>query len=162
MDSTEALELPDGPASRLVVGGGYIGQEMATVDAALGSKVTVVELTSGLLPGADRDLVKPLHQRMEKTCDAIYLDTKVVSLAEAKSQIEVKLAGPQGEQTRKFDRVLVSVGRRPNSDGIGLENTKVHVNRRGFVEVDAQRRTDDDHIFAIGDVAGEPMLAHKA
>jgi dihydrolipoamide dehydrogenase len=122
----------------------------------------VVELTSGLLPGADRDLVKPLHQRLEKMCDAIYLETKVASLAEAGSQIEVNLEGPKGEQKRKFDRVLVSVGRRPNSDGLGLENTQVRVTRRGFVEVDAQRRTNDEHILAIGDVAGEPMLAHKA
>jgi dihydrolipoamide dehydrogenase len=162
MDSTEALEVPDVPPSLLVVGGGYIGLEMATVYAALGSKVTIVEMTPGLLPGADRDLVKPLHQRLEKTCDAIYLETKVASLADAGSQIEVKLAGPQGEQTRKFDRVLVSVGRRPNSDGLGLENTKVRISKRGFVEVDAQRRTADEQILAIGDVAGEPMLAHKA
>jgi dihydrolipoamide dehydrogenase len=162
MDSTEGLEVPDVPPSLLVVGGGYIGLEMATVYAALGSKVTIVEMTPGLLPGADRDLVKPLHQRLEKTCDAIYLETKVASLADAGSQIEVKLAGPQGEQTRKFDRVLVSVGRRPNSDGLGLENTKVRISKRGFVEVDAQRRTADEQILAIGDVAGEPMLAHKA
>ncbi len=127
MDSTVALELADIPESLLVIGGGYIGLEMGTVYAELGSKVTVVELTDGLLPGADRDLVRPLHQRIEKLFASIQLSTKVVGLADKKDFIEVKLqnADGSGERTEKFSRVLVSVGRRPNTDGIGLENTKV-------------------------------------
>ncbi len=164
MDSTGALELPDVPESLLVVGGGYIGLEMGTVYAELGSKVTVVELTDGLLPGADRDLVRPLHNRIEKLFAKILLSTKVVSLADKKDAIEVKLQNADGgeERTERFSRVLVSVGRRPNSDGIGLENTQVKLDKRGFAQTDEQQRTDDEHIFAIGDVAGEPMLAHKA
>ena len=172
MDSTAALELPDIPGSLLVVGGGYIGLEMGTVYAALGSKVSVVELTDGLLPGVDRDLVKPLAKRLEtEVCEAVYLSTKVAKLAEVDGQIEVTLEGPAAEdgakesgerRTLRFDRVLVSVGRRPGSDGIGLENTRVKVDRRGFVKVDSGQRTADPHILAIGDVAGEPMLAHKA
>jgi dihydrolipoamide dehydrogenase len=164
MDSTGALELPDVPESMLVVGGGYIGLEMGTVYAQLGSKVTVVELTDGLLPGADRDLVRPLSNRLEKLMTSILLSTKVVSLADKGHAIEVKLQNADGsnERTEKFSRVLVSVGRRPNSDGIGLENTNVKLDKRGFALTDNRQRTDDEHILAIGDVAGEPMLAHKA
>jgi dihydrolipoamide dehydrogenase len=162
MDSTGALELADLPESLLVVGGGYIGLEMGTVYAALGSRVSVVELTSGLLPGADRDLVKPLHARLEKQFAGIHLDTKVLSLADKEDAIEVKLAGPGGERSETFSRVLVSVGRKPNSAGLGLEKTKVQLDKRGFIEVDNKGRTSDPHILAIGDVAGEPMLAHKA
>lgn len=162
MDSTGALELPDLPESLLVVGGGYIGLEMGTVYAELGSKVSVVELTAGLLPGADRDLVKPLHKRLEKHFAGIYLNTKVKSLVERKDAIEVTFETAEGERQEKYSRVLVSVGRKPNSAGIGLEKTKVKVDPRGFVEIDRQQRTADPHIFAIGDVAGEPMLAHKA
>ncbi|MCC7087129.1 MAG: dihydrolipoyl dehydrogenase [Pirellulales bacterium] len=164
MDSTGALELADVPESLLVVGGGYIGLEMGTVYAELGSKVTVVELTEGLLPGADRDLVKPLHQRLQKRFASILLGTKVVGLVDRGDSIEVKLQNADGSQERReqFSRVLVSVGRRPNSDGIGLENTKVTIDQRGFVEIDDRQRTSDDHLLAIGDVAGEPMLAHKA
>ncbi|MEX0714532.1 MAG: dihydrolipoyl dehydrogenase [Pirellulales bacterium] len=162
MDSTSALELPDIPESLLVVGGGYIGLEMGTVYAELGTKVTVVELTGGLLPGADRDLVKPLHARLKHLFEAILLDTKVESLADKGSEIEVLFKGPDGPRRQRFSRVLVSVGRRPNSGGIGLENTKVKLDQRGFVLIDRQQRTDDPHILAIGDVAGEPMLAHKA
>jgi dihydrolipoamide dehydrogenase len=164
MDSTGALELPDVPESLLVVGGGYIGLEMGTVYAQLGSKVTVVELTDGLLPGADRDLVRPLGNRLEKLMAAILLSTKVVSLADQGDAIEVKLQNADGsnERVEKFSRVLVSVGRRPNSDGIGLENTKITLDKRGFALTDNRQQTDDEHIFAIGDVAGEPMLAHKA
>jgi dihydrolipoamide dehydrogenase len=164
MDSTGALELPDIPESLLVVGGGYIGLEMGTVYAELGAKVSVVELTDGLLPGADRDLVKPLHARLEKLLAAIYLKTKVVSLADKGDSIEVNFEAAEGGSARseRFGRVLVSVGRRPNSDGLGLEHTQVKLDRRGFCLTDAQQRTDDPHIFAIGDVAGEPMLAHKA
>ena len=164
MDSSGALDLPDIPESLLVVGGGYIGLEMGTVYAELGTKVSVVELTDGLLPGADRDLVKPLHTRLEKLFAAIHLKTKVVSLSDKKDSIEVNFQAADGSaaRTEKFSRVLVSVGRRPNSDGLGLENTKVEIDRRGFVVTDDQQRTADPHILAIGDVAGEPMLAHKA
>jgi dihydrolipoamide dehydrogenase len=163
MDSSGALELPDVPASLLVIGGGYIGLELGTVYAALGAKVTVVELLDGLLMGADRDLVKPLHKRLEKLFEQrIYLSTKVGSLAEVGEQVEVTFEGPGKYGTERFDRVLVSVGRRPNSRGLGLENTQVQLDERGFVQVDRQQRTADPHILAIGDVAGEPMLAHKA
>ena len=162
MDSTGALELRDVPESLLVVGGGYIGLEMGTVYAELGTKVSVVELTDGLLPGADRDLVRPLQHRIAKLFAAIRLGTKVVSLTDRKDSIEVKFQGSEGESTEKFSRVLVSIGRRPNSKGLGLENTRVEIDERGFVKTDNMQRTADEHILAIGDVAGEPMLAHKA
>jgi dihydrolipoamide dehydrogenase len=162
MDSTTALNLPDVPESLLVVGGGYIGLEMGAVYAALGSKVTVVELTGGLLPGADRDLVKPLHKKLEGELAAIYLNTKVVTIKDLNDQIEVVFEGEVEQNTQRFARVLVSVGRRPNSAGLGLEKTKVQVTPQGFITVDNQGRTSDPKILAIGDVAGEPMLAHKA
>jgi dihydrolipoamide dehydrogenase len=162
MDSTGALELPDVPESLLVVGGGYIGLEMGTVYAALGSKVSVVELTDGLLPGADRDLVKPLHKRLESQFAAIYLNTKVAGLKNLPDKIEVTLEGNVEQKVQSFSRVLVSVGRVPNSAGLGLEKTKVGITPQGFIVVDEHRRTADPAIFAIGDVAGEPMLAHKA
>jgi dihydrolipoamide dehydrogenase len=160
LDSTLALELPDVPASLLVVGGGYIGLELGTVYAALGSRVSVVEMTAGLLPGADRDLVRPLHKRLEKVFGSIWLNTKVVKVSDEKSGIRVTFEG--GPEPQMFDRVLVAVGRSPNSKIPGLESTAVTVDRRGFVETDSQRRTSEPSIFAIGDVAGEPMLAHKA
>jgi dihydrolipoamide dehydrogenase len=164
MDSTGALRLEDVPKALLVVGGGYIGLELGYVYAALGSKVTVVELTDGLLPGVDRDLVAPLHDRLKRLFHKIYLKTEVVRLAEAKDGVQVWLKGEQVTETEPvFDRVLVAVGRQPNSRGLSLENTKVRLDdKRGFVLVDEKRRTDDEHIYAIGDVAGEPMLAHKA
>jgi len=163
MDSTGALELADVPASLLVIGGGYIGLEMGTVYARLGSQVSVVELTDGLLPGADRDLVKPLERRLKDLFEnRIFLNTKVGSLAERGDTIEVTFEGPAKFGVQRFDRVLVSVGRRPNSQNLGLENTAIQVDRRGFVQSDHQRRTAEQNIFAIGDVAGEPMLAHKA
>ena len=162
MDSTGGLELSDVPETLLVVGGGYIGLEMATVYAALGSQVTVVELTDGLLPGVDRDLVRPLHKRLKISLSAIHLKTKVVGMKEVGEQIEVEFDGAVEEPLQKFDRVLVSVGRRPNSDGIGLEKTRVEMDEQGFLQTDAQMRTTDSRIFAIGDVAGQPMLAHKA
>lgn len=163
MDSTGALELADVPESLLVVGGGYIGLEMGSVYANLGTKVSVVELTDGLLMGADRDLVKPLHKRMEKLFEGrIHLNTKVGSMAEVDNQIEVTFEGPGKYGHERFDRVLVSVGRRPVSRDIGLDNTAVQLDQRGFAVCDSQQRTADPHIFAIGDVAGEPMLAHKA
>ena len=162
MDSTGALELKDIPKKLLVVGGGYIGLEMGSVYAEIGSEVTVVELMPSLLLGADRDLVKPLHDRLAKLFKNIYLETKVTALADRKDSIEVTLEGPDGTRTEKFDRVLVAIGRRPNSTGIGLENTQVELDERSFVVTDEQQRTADPHILAIGDVAGEPMLAHKA
>lgn len=162
MDSTGALDLPDVPPRLLVVGGGYIGLEMGSVYAALGSKVTVVEMTPGLLPGADRDLVRPLKARLDKTFEAIYLNTKVVKLSAVKAGITAELQGEGIEPKQTFDRVLVAVGRRPNSRDLGLEKTKVEIDEKGFIKVDAERRTGDPNILAIGDVAGEPMLAHKA
>jgi dihydrolipoamide dehydrogenase len=162
MDSTGALELRDIPESLLVVGGGYIGLEMGTVYNELGSKVSVVELTDGLLPGADRDLVKPLQARLQKHFAGIYLNTKVAGLKDVGDAIEVTFENAEGQRTERFSRVLVSVGRKPNSAGIGLENTKVQLDKRGFAMIDRQQRTADEHILAIGDVAGEPMLAHKA
>ncbi len=163
MDSTGALALKDIPESLLVIGGGYIGLEMGSVYAGLGSKVTVVELMDGLLPGADRDLVKPLAKRIDKMCEGrVYLNTKVGSIAESGNKIEVTFEGPGKFGHEQFDRVLVSVGRRPVTRGLGLENTNVKVNDRGFIECDRQQRTADPHIYAIGDVAGDPMLAHKA
>ena len=163
MDSTGALQLEEIPGSMLVVGGGYIGLEMGTVYAHLGCKVSVVELTDGLLPGADRDLVKPLHRRLTKLMeDRIYLNTKVGSLGERGDQVEVAFEGPDKYGTELYDRVLVSVGRRPNSQGIGLENTQIQTDRRGFVACNSQQHTAEPNIFAIGDVVGEPMLAHKA
>ena len=171
MDSTSGLEIPDVPQSLLVVGGGYIGLELGTVYATLGSKVSVVEMTGGLLPGADRDLVSVLQKRLEKLFAKIMINTKVVRVAEEKdSTRSADPAGPRirvtfegeasGDQT--FDRVLVAVGRRPNSKIPGLEKTGVKIDAKGFIETDGQRRTAEPTIFAIGDVAGEPMLAHKA
>ncbi len=163
LDSTSALEIEDIPQKLLVVGGGYIGLELGSVYAALGSKVSVVEMTSGLLPGADRDLVAVLSKRVKKEMENVYLNTKVVEMKEVKNGLKVTFEGDSvDEKEQTFDKVLVSVGRKPVSKGLGLENTKVKVNDRGFVEVDLQRRTDDPSIFAIGDIAGDPMLAHKA
>ena len=155
MDSTGALAMKDIPGTLLVIGGGYIGLELGSVYARLGSKVSVVELSEGLLPGADRDLVKPLAKRIEALFEGrIYLNTKVGSLAEVDNQVEVTFEGPGRYDHARYDRVLVSVGRRPVTRGLGLENTKVVVNQRGFVEVDRQQRTADPHIFAIGDPGG--------
>ena len=162
MDSTSGLELPDVPKSLLVVGGGYIGLELGTVYATLGSKVSVVEMTGGLLPGADRDLVQPLEKRLKNLFAAIMLNTKVVKVAEEKDGIRVTFEGDVAEKEQVFDRVLVAIGRRPNSKVPGLEKTRVKVDAKGFIETDPQRRTAEPSIFAIGDVAGEPMLAHKA
>ena len=163
LDSTSALELADVPGRLLVVGGGYIGLELGTVYAALGSKVTVVEMLPGLLPGADRDLVAILARRMAQACEAVLLETKVVGLRDQSDGLRVTLEGRDGARhERVFDKVLVAVGRRPNSRIPGLERTRAGLDARGFVEVDAQRRTAEPSIFAVGDVAGEPMLAHKA
>jgi dihydrolipoamide dehydrogenase len=162
MDSTGALDLPDVPGSLLVVGGGYIGLELGTVYAALGSRVTVVEMTDGLLPGADRDLVSILAKRVESIFEAIWLKTKVTGIKAANEQLSVSVEGQAFTGERAFDRVLISIGRRPNSSIPGLEKTKVQVDGRGFIVVDEARRTAEPAIYAIGDVAGEPMLAHKA
>jgi dihydrolipoamide dehydrogenase len=163
MDSTGALKIEDTPASLLVVGGGYIGLELGSVYAALGSKVTVVELTGSLLPGVDSDLVRPLFQRLSRQFVAIHLNTKVTKLEEVQNGIRATLEGPEVTEPQVvFDRVLVSVGRRPNSRGFGLEKTGVALDEKGFIRVDDKRRTSVPHLYAIGDVAGEPMLAHKA
>ncbi|HMF14772.1 MAG TPA: dihydrolipoyl dehydrogenase [Gemmataceae bacterium] len=163
MDSTGALKLEDVPASLLVVGGGYIGLELGYVYAALGSKVTVVEILDGLLPGVDRELVLPLHKRLEKLFDKIYLNTKVANLEDTGKGVRATFEGEDvKDEQAAFDRVLVAVGRKPNSAELGLEKTGAKLDARGFVEVDEMRRTADERIYAIGDVAGEPMLAHKA
>ena len=163
MDSTAALDLAEVPKTLLVIGGGYIGLELGTVYAALGCKVSVVEMLPGLLPGADRDLVLPLHKRMEKSLESILLNTTVASVKEETSGIRVTFDGPEvKERERVFDKVLVSVGRKPNSEIPGLEKTQARVGPRGFIQVNKQLQTDDPVIYAIGDVAGEPMLAHKA
>jgi dihydrolipoamide dehydrogenase len=163
MDSTGGLNLEDIPGTLLVVGGGYIGLELGSVYAALGTRVTVVEMLPGLLPGADRDLVLPLHKRLERMFEAILLNTTVASAKDEGNGIRATLKGQDGtEQQKVFDRVLVSVGRKPNSEIAGLEKTRVQVGQRGFIQVNKQLQTDDPAIYAIGDVVGEPMLAHKA
>jgi dihydrolipoamide dehydrogenase len=163
MDSTGALNLKDAPGNLLVVGGGYIGLELGTVYAALGSKVTVVEMTAGLLPGADRDLVLPLHKRIEKSFESILLNTTVTSVREEANGIRVSFKSADDTQSEKvFEKVLVSVGRKPNSEISGLDRTQVKVGERGFIQVNKQLQTNDPAIYAIGDVVGEPMLAHKA
>ena len=164
MDSTTALDLPDIPTSLLVVGGGYIGLELGSVYAALGSAVTVVEMTPGLLPGADRDLVDVLARRVAQTMKSVLLETRVAGMKAEGQGIRVAFEGKAGSapEQQLFDRVLVAVGRRPNSAIPGLERTSVQVDQRGFIMVDEQRRTHEPSLFAIGDVAGEPMLAHKA
>jgi dihydrolipoamide dehydrogenase len=163
MDSTGALDLKDIPKSLLVVGGGYIGLELGTVYASLGTRVTVVEMLSGLLPGADRDLVLPLHKRLEKMFDSILLNTTVKSLKEESGGIRATFEGADVKEKEKvFDKVLVSVGRKPNSEIDGLNKTNVKVGAKGFIQVNKQLQTDDPAIYAIGDVVGEPMLAHKA
>jgi dihydrolipoamide dehydrogenase len=162
MDSTRALELADVPKKLLVVGGGIIGLEMATVYAALGSEVTVVELADQLMPGADKDLVKPLAQRIAKRYKGIHLKTKVVNAKAQKNGIKVAFEGDDQPEGVIYDRVLVSIGRSPNGGKIGADKTGVNVSERGFIPVDRQMRTNVEHIFAIGDLVGQPMLAHKA
>lgn len=163
MDSTSALDLKDIPATLLVIGGGYIGLELGTVYAALGSRVSVVEMTAGLLPGADRDLVLPLQKRIEKSFDSVLLNTTVTGVKEGPNGIRVTFEGPDVKEPEKlFDRVLVSVGRKPNFAIAGLDKTQVQVGERGFIQVNKQLQTTDPAIYAIGDVVGEPMLAHKA
>jgi len=162
MDSTGALELPENPGRLLVIGGGIIGLEMATVYEALGAKVSVVELTAQLIPGCDADLVRPLEKRLKARCEQIMLGTKVTAVAAHADGLLVNLEGAQGASTQRFDRVLVAVGRVPNGRQINAEAAGVAVSERGFIAVDRQQRTNVPHIFAIGDVVGQPMLAHKA
>jgi dihydrolipoamide dehydrogenase len=163
MDSTGALNLDDIPGSLLVIGGGYIGLELGSVYAALGTRVTVVEMLPGLLPGADRDLVLPLHKRLEKMFEQILLNTTVTAVKDEGKGIRATFDGPEVKEREKiFDRVLVSVGRKPNAEIPGLEKTRVQLGPRGFIQVNKQLQTDDPSIYAIGDVIGEPMLAHKA
>jgi len=163
LDSTSALDLAGVPKTLLVIGGGYIGLELGTVYAALGSRVSVVEMTPGLLPGADRDLVQPLHKRLERVFDAILLNTTVTAVKDDGNGVRVCFEGKDvKEREQVFDKVLVSVGRKPNSEIQGLDRTQVRVGQRGFIQVNKHLQTDDPGIYAIGDVVGEPMLAHKA
>lgn len=163
MTSSEALELEDVPCSLLVIGGGYIGLEMGSVYAALGCKVTVVEMLPNLLPGADTDLVRPLHQKLIKRFENIYLKTQILKLEEKKKGIRAHVKGETiNETTMDFDRVLIAVGRRPNSGDLGLDNTKIEIDDKGFIKINEQCQTAEPNIYAIGDVAGQPMLAHKA
>ena len=165
MDSTGALDLPDIPNSLLVVGGGYIGLEMGSVYAALGTKVTVVEMTAGLLPGADRDLVTVLNRRIEPLMHRILLNTRVTGMKEVSGGVKVEFSAEglkDADKSQTFDRVLVSVGRKPNSAVPGLDKIGVTLTQRGFIQVDPTLRTSVPNIFAIGDVVGDPMLAHKA
>lgn len=162
MDSSGALDLPEVPGRLLVVGGGYIGLELGTVYQALGSDVTLVEMLPRLLNGADQDLVRPLQLRLQKRFTAVRLETSVEKLEAREDGIAATITGPEGSKTERFDRVLISVGRRPNTEELGLEQTKVALTGKGFIRVDRQLRTADPTIFAVGDVVGEPMLAHKA
>jgi len=162
MDSTGALELADIPKRMLVVGGGIIGLEMGTVYDALGSKVSVVEFMDGLIPGCDRDLIRPLQKRMEKRFEKIMLSTKVSKMEARKEGIYVEFEGDNAIEPQLYDRVLVAIGRRPNGKNIGADKAGVNVDERGFITVDKQMRTNVPHIFAIGDIVGQPMLAHKA
>ncbi|HUG90266.1 MAG TPA: dihydrolipoyl dehydrogenase [Planctomycetaceae bacterium] len=162
LDSTSALELPEIPGRLLVIGGGYIGLEMGCVYAALGSRVTVVEMLPQLLTGADRDLVNPLRKRLQEQFEAIHVNTKVAGLKATNEGIVAKLEGEGVEPEQTFGRVLVAVGRTPNSRDLGLENTQVEQTERGFIKINRRQQTADPKILAIGDVAGEPMLAHKA
>ena len=162
LNSRGALEIESVPDELLVIGGGYIGLEMGTVYSALGSNVTVVEMLDSILATVDKDLSKILHKKLEKDFKSIMLSTKVLEVKNSKKGLKVKFENSEGQFEHEYGKVLVSVGRKPNSENIGLENTKVKVNKRGFIEIDEQRRTSDPNIYAIGDVAGDPMLAHKA
>ncbi len=162
MSSTGALALADVPEKLLVLGGGYVGLELGTVYAALGSRVSLVELEDRLLAGVDQDLVQPLHRKLNKIFNSIHLKTKVVSMVEKEGGVEVKLEGDIDTPQQTFDRVLVAIGRKPGSTDMGLENTKVEFDEKGFVIVDDRQQTTDERIFAVGDVVGGMMLAHKA
>lgn len=162
LNSKGALDVEDVPKKLLIIGGGYIGLEMGTVYATLGSKVTVVEMLDSLIQGVDRDLVSVLQKRVKKLFNSILLNTKVIEIKETKKVLKVKFQDKNSEKVESYDKVLIAVGRKPNTEDIGLENTKVELDSKGFIKVDEQRRTNDTNIYALGDVAGEPMLAHKA
>jgi dihydrolipoamide dehydrogenase len=163
LNSTSALDLPVIPKSMLVIGGGYIGLELSTVYSALGTKISVVEMLPGLLPGADRDLVVYLSKRLSNQFHNIMLESKVTEMKETDNGIAVKIQGKDGKITEEeYEYVLMSIGRRPETKGLGLENTKVKTDDRGWIKVNNQLKTDDPDIYAIGDIVGEPMLAHKA
>lgn len=162
MDSTDALDLTDIPNKLLVIGGGIIGLEMATVYNALGSEVSVVEFMDSLIPGCDKDLVKPLSKVISKRYKAIYLSTKVSEIKPQKNGLKVSFAGEKAPEPQLYDKVLVAVGRRPNGLKIGADKAGINVDEAGFIQVDKQMRTNVAHIFAIGDIVGNPMLAHKA
>lgn len=163
LNSTSALDLPEIPKSLLVIGGGYIGLELGSVYQALGTQVSVVEMLPGLLPGADRDLVNFLVKRVKESFAEVMTNSKVLQMQEIENGISVKIQDDKGNVLDKvYDYVLMSIGRKPETRGLGLENTKVVVTDRGWIKVDKQLRTDDPNIFAIGDIVGEPMLAHKA
>ena len=162
VDSTGALELSRVPERLLVIGGGIIGLEMATVYSALGARITVVELMDQIIPGADPDLVKPLLKRLRASYEHVHLGTSVTAVEPRGETLEVRLGRPDGPESDNFDGILVAVGRRPNGKAVGAERAGVIVDDRGYVTVDKQMRTNVEHIFAIGDVVGQPMLAHKA
>ncbi|HUX93467.1 MAG TPA: dihydrolipoyl dehydrogenase [Ignavibacteriaceae bacterium] len=163
LNSTTALDLPEIPKSLLVIGGGYIGLELGSVYNSLGTKVSVVEMTPGILPGADRDLVSFLSKRIERKFEKVMLNSKVLELKEVNNAVSVKIQSADGNISEHlYDYVLMSIGRKPETKGLGLENTKVTVNQRGWIIVNEQLRTTDPNIYAIGDIVGEPMLAHKA
>jgi dihydrolipoamide dehydrogenase len=163
LNSKTALDLPAIPKSLLVIGGGYIGLELGSVYNALGSKVSVVEMLDGILPGADRDLVSHLSKRIKGKFEEIILESKVTEIKEARDGIDVTIEDKDGnESPKKYDYILMSVGRKPDTTGLGIENTNIKVNDRGWIKVNEQLRTDDEDIYAIGDIVGEPMLAHKA
>ena len=162
MDSTDALKLESIPKKLLIIGGGIIGLEMATVYNALGSKITVVEMQDQIIPGCDKDLVRPLMQRIKKQYDNIFLETQVTNIEALPEGLKVSFSGKDAPETDVFDKVLVAVGRRPNGHLIDADKAGVNVDERGFISVDKQQRSNVKHIFAIGDVVGNPMLAHKA
>ncbi len=162
LNSTTALDLPEIPKSMLVIGGGYIGLELGSVYHSLGTKVSVVEMMPGLLPGADRDLVSYLAKKLDKEFESIMLNAKVVEIKELKNSIKVKIETKNGQEEHEYDYILMSIGRKPYTEGLGLENAHVAVNERGWIKVNKQMKTDGDNIYAIGDIVGEPMLAHKA
>lgn len=162
MDSTSALDLDGIPENLLIIGGGYIGLEMGTIYSALGSKVTVVEFMPNLLPGADPDVVKPLEKRLMKDFASIQTGTKVLGIEPHADHLKVQLEGKSGAETMEVDKVLVAVGRRPNTHGSGFENIGLDIDERGFIKVDEKRQTNLPHVYAIGDITGDPMLAHKA
>lgn len=162
MDSSKALELDEIPAKLLIVGAGVIGLEMGSIYSALGSKITLVEMTAGMLPGVDRDLIGPLRKQLASQFEAMHFKTAVKEIKPGEEGILVKMEGEEVEPEQIFDKVLVSIGRRPNSTDIGLELAEVELDERGFIVTDKRQQTSQSHIYAIGDVAGEPMLAHKA